>query len=212
MFGLPKKDSKNSEGGERAIPAATFIHELLQQNGAKQDFDGVALHPYSHGLDFVKKQATVMRNELRKSHDSAASLWITETGAASGGPKNSLNLGSKKAQAKRVTDTYKLFSEHRKDWKVKLVAWYSWEDVPGYQGQCFFCERTGWSTATATRSRRLTPTGAPPSRKRSSGRRSALGESHVSAPCWLVSVGQGEKQVDDPEADQDRDKDADEEL
>lgn len=139
MFGLP------GNGSVRSIAAPTFLRKLLKIPGAKSIFDGYALHPYSKSLKYVKKLVTASRSEMKRSGYGKAQLWITETGAASGGKPSSLNLGSKKAQAKRVTDTYKLFEKNRKAWNIKLVAWFAWQDSSG-EGECFFCKKAGLIT------------------------------------------------------------------
>jgi hypothetical protein len=144
MFGLP------GNGASKAIPASHFVRDLLKVGGAKKRFDGVALHPYSKTMKSIEEQVTVMRKQLVNSHYSDAELWITETGAASGGPKSPLNLGSKKAQAKRVSDTYKLFETNRKKWHVKLVAWFAWQDSHASDSFCFFCAKSGLVTESGT--------------------------------------------------------------
>lgn len=138
MFGTP-----GGGNPKRSVAAATFIHDLLTIDGAKELFDGYALHPYSGSLEFVKKQIEISRRELSKSGYPDASLWITEVGWASGGKKSGLNLGSERAQAQRVTDAYDLFEKHRVEWNLKLVAWFAWQDSHAADDFCFFCTKAG---------------------------------------------------------------------
>ncbi|CAN5400836.1 hypothetical protein BH10ACT11_BH10ACT11_02190 [soil metagenome] len=141
MFGTPGGDDPPDP--QHAIAAATFIDDLLKIKGAKSEFDGYALHPYSGSVDFVRKQVEIARRTLSRSGYPNASLWVSEVGWASGGKKSALNVGSEEAQAQRVTQVFKLFEEHRKDWNVHLVAWYAWEDSHASDDFCLFCAKAG---------------------------------------------------------------------
>ena len=141
MFGTP-----GGGHGNHAIAASDYLRKLYAIDGARKDFEGIALHPYSRSIKFVKKQVTLARSALRKAHDSKTDLWITEIGWASGGKPNPLNVGSKKAQAKRLTDSFKMFKHHRKQWNVRLVAWFAWQDSHASDSFCFFCSKSGLLT------------------------------------------------------------------
>jgi hypothetical protein len=140
MFGTP------AGGGGKAIAAADYLDRLYKIRGAKNDFDGIALHPYSRGVDFVERQVKIARRALKRAHDSSTDLWITEIGWASGGKPSSLNVGSQKAQADRLKEAYSLFEKNRKAWNVRLVAWFSFQDSPASDSFCFFCAKSGLLT------------------------------------------------------------------
>ena len=141
MFGTPG-------GGDpkRSIPAATYLHELLKNPEAKDDFDGIALHPYSPSIESVREQVEIARQEMEDSGDPDVSLWVTEIGWSSGKDDNPLNVGSEKAQAERVTDVYRLLAENRDEWNVELVAWFAWQDSHASDAFCFFCAKAGLTT------------------------------------------------------------------
>jgi hypothetical protein len=141
MFGTP-----GGGNPEHSIPAATFLHSLLQIDGAESEFDGIALHPYSPSISSVREQVEIARSELQRSGYPQASLWITEVGWSSGNDDNPLNVGSEKAQAQRVSDVYRLFAEHREEWDVKIVAWFAWQDSHASDEFCFFCAEAGLIT------------------------------------------------------------------
>jgi hypothetical protein len=141
MFGTP-----GGGNPKHSIPAATFLHSLLAIDGAKDDFDGFALHPYSSSVASVREQVEIARREMSDSGDPDVSLWITEVGWSSGHEDNPLNVGSEAAQAQRVAQVYHLFEEHREEWNVRLVAWFAWEDSHASDDFCFFCAKAGLTT------------------------------------------------------------------
>lgn len=140
-FGLP-----GGGKGNHSIATADFLRKLYRVPGIKRKFNGIGLHPYSRTIRFVKRQVTVARQALRKAHDSSADIWITELGWASGGPESGLNVGSKRAQAKRVTEAYNLFKRHRRSWNIRAVMWFAWQDAKAGDSECFFCQKAGLTT------------------------------------------------------------------
>ncbi|CAN5554147.1 hypothetical protein BH10ACT11_BH10ACT11_05660 [soil metagenome] len=142
MFGTP-----GGGKGNHSLSTAEFLHKLYRVGGIKRQFNGIALHPYSKTVRFVKKQVDYARDALRDAHDLSADLWITEIGWASGGRKSALNVGSKRAQAKKVTEAYKTFERNRRAWNVRGVFWYAWQDSNAANDICFFCAKAGLTTA-----------------------------------------------------------------
>jgi hypothetical protein len=141
MFGTP-----GGGKGHHSLSTAEFLHKLYKVRGIKGQFDGIALHPYSGTVRFVKKQVDYARDALRDANDLSADLWVTEVGWASGGRKSALNVGSKKAQAKRVTQVYKAFEHKRRAWNVRAVMWFAWQDSNASNAICFFCSKAGLTT------------------------------------------------------------------
>ncbi len=137
MFGTPL-------GGRKpGLSAWDFLGRLYEQKGAKQDFDGVAPHPYAAKLSKVLAQIDLIRDEMTAAGDGAAELWITELGWASGGPPNPLNRGPA-GQANRLTQAYQYFLDHRKALNISNVTWYSWRDSSStVAGFCEWCPRSG---------------------------------------------------------------------
>jgi hypothetical protein len=139
MFGTPL-------GGRKpGISAWRFLEGLYDVKGAKKDFDGVAPHPYAAKLKKVKAQVNLIRDEMRKGGDRNATLWITELGWGSGGPKNPLNRGPK-GQASRLRQAFKFFKRKRKSWNVSTVVWYSWQDNLNDPELCVWCPQSGLLT------------------------------------------------------------------
>ena len=87
MFGTPLGGPK---AGDRRLG---LPRQLYRQQGAKQDFDGVAPHPYAAKFANVRPRSTLLRDEMADAGDERAELWITELGWASGGAPQPLNRG-----------------------------------------------------------------------------------------------------------------------
>lgn len=137
MFYSPRQGQKPS------LFADTYLRKLYAIKGAKKRFDGVAAHPYGSSLDNVRTQVELLRDEMKKAGDRNASMWVTEAGWASGGPKHPLNKG-KAGQAKQLKGMFKMFARKRRAWKIETVAWYSWRDNPASgTGLCEWCPFSG---------------------------------------------------------------------
>jgi hypothetical protein len=141
MFATPGGGTQAS-----AIPSTEFLRKLYRRKHIKRAFAGIAIHPYAHSLKYVKRQVVDARDVLKKVHDKRTGLWISELGWASGGPRNPLNLKSKKAQARKLRSAYKLFLRNRKRWHVQETAWFAWRDNPATSAFCSFCAKSGLLT------------------------------------------------------------------
>jgi hypothetical protein len=141
MFGTPL-------GGRKpGISAWEFLERLYDVKGAKNDFDGVAPHPYAAKLKKVRAQIDLLREEMRAGGDRNAELWVTELGWGSGGPRNPLNRGLK-GQASRLRQAFKFFARKRRSWNVSTVVWYSWQDNLDDPSLCVWCPESGLLTAS----------------------------------------------------------------
>jgi polysaccharide biosynthesis protein PslG len=114
-------------GGEPpAITSDEFLRELYEIPGIERHFDGVAVHPYAAQLPKVTDQLELLRDEIERAGDDAT-LWVTETGWSSGTGENPLDRGPE-GQAERLTEAYDLLTEHRREWDLQAVFWFSWRD------------------------------------------------------------------------------------
>jgi polysaccharide biosynthesis protein PslG len=137
MFGTPL--------GKRKFATWKFLESLYDVKGAKNDFDGVAPHPYAARLKKVRAQVDLIRDEMRKAGDRNAELWVTELGWGSGGPENPLNRGLR-GQATRLKQAFEFFARKRRAWNVTTVVWYSWQDNLDDPSLCVWCPQSGLLT------------------------------------------------------------------
>ena len=121
MFGTPP------DAGESADNAWAYLRGMYEAEGARDLFDGVASHPYAANMGKVESQVELLHDEIVRAEDSGAGLWVTELGWASSGPDHPLNRGPE-GQAERLTEAFDLLLDHREDWNVESVIWYSWRD------------------------------------------------------------------------------------
>jgi hypothetical protein len=135
MFGTPP------DAGESADTAWQYLRALYETEGAQELFDGVASHPYAANLAKVESQLELLRDEIVRAEDPDAGLWVTELGWASSGPDHPLNRGPE-GQAERLTEAFELLLEHRADWNVEGVTWYSWRDFTD-PAPCDWCGGSG---------------------------------------------------------------------
>ena len=135
MFGTPLK------GKPPAIKAWTFLRDLYGIDGARDAFDGVAVHPYAAHVGKIEAQVSQMRDEITAASDDA-SMWITEVGASSATGSNPLDRGPE-GQADQLREAFDFFVAKRQEWNIKAVTWYSWRDTPATAGQCDWCAASG---------------------------------------------------------------------
>jgi hypothetical protein len=140
MFGTPR------HGAPPSITAWDFIAKLYKIKGARNDFDGVGLHPYGSSMRKVIYQVDNFRAEIEKARDNSVDLWITEIGWASSGVTDPLVRGAK-GQAKRLKEAFNYFLDNRREFNVKAVVWYSWRDrVDPEDTPCTWCAGSGLVT------------------------------------------------------------------
>jgi len=135
------------QGTGSAMFSDDYLRRLYNIKGARKHFDAIAPHPYASRLRDVKFQVKVLRKEMRKAGDRKSSIWVTEVGWASGGPKHPLIKG-RRGQADRLRGVYRLFLKKRRAWNIETVAWFSWRDDPNPSaGVCDWCPLSGLMTA-----------------------------------------------------------------
>jgi hypothetical protein len=135
MFGFPQ-DKKKS------INAKPYLKKLYKQRGAKNNIDGVSIHPYDGKLKGVKKQVNSARRVMNKAGDRKAGIVIGEFGWSSGGRKNNEFVKSKKGQAKLLKKAHNLFLNKRRKWKISSIYWFTYKDYDS-GSFCLWCAKAG---------------------------------------------------------------------
>ncbi len=139
MFGTPFK------GEPPALTAPDFLRQLYAIDGARDNFDDVAAHPYAPRKVKIEQQVTLLRDEIAAADDDAG-LWITEVGASSDDGAECtepcpLERGPE-GQAELLSEAFEFFLEQRQEWKIQGVTWYSWRDTSD-PTQCDWCPGSG---------------------------------------------------------------------
>ena len=132
-------------GSRKAIPGSEYLADLYDVRGVKDDFDGVAPHPYGATIAKVSQQVKTYRKVMKQAGDGGALMYVTEVGAGSASGGNSLNRG-KKGQASLLTDIFKYFAKKRNSFNVATVNWFSWQDIT--ESICSWCSTSGLLTKT----------------------------------------------------------------
>lgn len=130
-------------GVKTAIAGSSYLRRFYGVKGAKATFDGVAAHPYGAKLSRVREQVELIREVMRRGHDSAADLWVTEIGWGSARGSNPLNRGPR-GQAQRLAQAYRYFAANRRRLNVRSVSWFSWQDSA--TSICAWCATSGLFT------------------------------------------------------------------
>jgi Glycosyl hydrolase catalytic core len=130
-----------TNGSNGAIGADDFLRQLYAIDDARDDFDGVATHPYAHDVAKIEAQVRLLHDEITRADDDA-SLWVTEVGASSADGANSLELGEE-GQADLLRDAFNFFLSKRAEWKIQSVIWYSWRDTSADPPVCDWCANSG---------------------------------------------------------------------
>jgi hypothetical protein len=115
------------------------IQQLYARGAIRGYFDVVAMHPYTTKPINVVRIGKLVRKVLKRHGDGRLPLWITELGfPASKGrakSKNSLQTTPKQA-SRRLTRTYDLLAQRRRQLKLARVYWYTWASP--YSGNAIF--------------------------------------------------------------------------
>jgi hypothetical protein len=152
MFGTPK-------GFRRPGVTAWSYLKLLYRDGARKDFDAVALHPYSPTLTGMRYQIGKVRAIMGANHDPRTPILITELGWGSGAGTHHAQTGSRgeafvvtpAQQARKLTASFRLLTARRARWRIGGVFWFSWRDPANPPpGLCAFCYSSGLYDANGT--------------------------------------------------------------
>ena len=135
MFGTPFK------GKPPALSAPDFLRQLYAIDGAREQFDAVAAHPYAAHEGKIELQVRLLHDEIERADDDAG-LWITEVGASSADGPNPLDRGARRDRPQQLTDAFTFFLNRRRAWNIEGVTWYSWRDTSD-PNQCDWCPGSG---------------------------------------------------------------------
>ena len=150
MFGTPPGGSNST---------AWRYLDRLYDAGAGAHFDAMALHPYSPNLRGISYQLTKVRKVMEDHGDSSTPTLITEIGWGSGGGEQAAGTGgrgqvfvvSPQQQARNLTSSFELLTQHRSTWRIGGVYWFSWKDPENPPpGLCAFCYTSGLYEADGT--------------------------------------------------------------
>ncbi|MGE5527163.1 MAG: glycosyl hydrolase [Methanosarcina sp.] len=124
--------------------ASYFLDQMYKKTpGIKSRFDGVALHPYTGNWQYLTPEIEEVRTVLRKDHDAAKGLWITELGWSSGPPQsdgsNSFAKGPA-GQVRQLKGAFSLLKRKQRAWRIQRVYWFSVDDA---KEVCNFCDGSG---------------------------------------------------------------------
>jgi hypothetical protein len=137
LFGEP------TAKGKRGMPAAKFLGAVYKA-GAKQLFDGIALHPYAVDAETLEELVEGIHEVTVKNHDRVP-LYITEMGWGSQNDFNQVAFEQGvQGQVKQLKAAYGYLLENRNRLDLKQVYWFSWKDL---KGSCNFCDSVGFFRA-----------------------------------------------------------------
>jgi hypothetical protein len=135
FFGEP------TAGGNRGVPAATFLSRLYRYPGIKSRFDGVSLHPYAVDSEELEKLVEEFHEVQVENHDRPA-FYITEMGWGSQNNfKHDAFEQGPAGQSQELRASYEYLMTNARRLNLKGVYWFSWKDV---KGSCDFCDSVGF--------------------------------------------------------------------
>lgn len=132
LFGRPLQIPPNIASGD-------FVNRLYRARRVKRYFDGIGLHPYVADARAMGAQLKNLRRIMRRHHDGATPLYVTELGwgSASGPTRWQRGLYG---QAHQLDKAFAMLSANRLRWRVGGVWWFTWTDEGG---TCSFCGSAG---------------------------------------------------------------------
>jgi hypothetical protein len=120
-----------------------FLRRLYRVPGAKRDFDLVAIHPYSVSVANMAAQIRITREVMARAGDDATPLLVSELGVASVGSLPSAFVKGPAGQARFLRLAYGLLLAERHRWRIAGIDWFTWQDIPGPDLHCAFCQGAG---------------------------------------------------------------------
>jgi hypothetical protein len=114
------------------IPLTKYIRGLYQA-GAGGNFNTIAVNPYATTAGGVVHFLRQVRSLMNREGDGSSSIRATELGwanSASGAPED----GTSGQQAARIGQALRALATARQSLKLAGVIYYSWRDLPVYQG------------------------------------------------------------------------------
>jgi len=136
LFGRPLQIPPNIASGD-------FLQRMYRARRVKQYFDGVALHPYVSDARAMASQLRKLRRIMRRHHDGATPLYVTELGWGSDDGPTRWQRGLD-GQANQLDKAFGILSANRLRWRISGVWWFTWTHEGG---SCVFCGSAGLLTA-----------------------------------------------------------------
>jgi hypothetical protein len=135
MFGNPQTHD--------AMRAPEFLDRLYAVPGARESFDGVAVHPYAPDIAGVERQIIDVRRVLAENGASETPIWITEIGWGTSPTGEGRLVDTVDGQAKRLVESFSLLRDNRERWNIAGTLWFSWRDTGSAQVVCQWCHTSG---------------------------------------------------------------------
>jgi Glycosyl hydrolase catalytic core len=126
--------------------AWTFLRNLYQIPGTRDDFDAAALHPYACNLDQVRQVIGPFRATMKDYADGDTPLWLTELAWGSGPADRFCKSKGLVGQQQLLSSSFRLILQNREAWNVERLFWFLWRDPePGspYSHLCSICGTAG---------------------------------------------------------------------
>lgn len=119
------------------LPNESWIAlRAVYKAGGRGSFDAVALHPYTGRPRNVIRLIEFARREMRRYHDGARPVWLTELSwPASQGKTGGVPgfVTDEQGQASRLKLALSLLAKERRRLRIAKVVWYTWISVEGSQ-------------------------------------------------------------------------------
>jgi hypothetical protein len=92
----------------------------------------------------MKYQISRARRIMDRNGDRDATIWITEVGWATDGPRKWPLVTTERGQAKLLKKAFSLLVKRRKRYGIRRVIWFSWRDF--VDRDCDWCGAAGLLT------------------------------------------------------------------
>ena len=120
------------EQGKNGMLSTRFLRQFYSVKGIRRSFNAVAIHPYAVNHRGVKGYLIRLRDTLRDLGDARRSVWITEVGWATSGPRDAFTVTTERGQAKRLRNTFEMIKANRRRFNIGTVQWFRWRDAAPY--------------------------------------------------------------------------------
>ena len=123
------------------IPFSKFLAGMYRA-GARAAFSTLAIHPYARTHDGVVAAVAAARRMMNRQRHSRGSIWVTEVGWATDGPRSSFRVGER-GQATRIRGTLLGLARERRRLRLRGVVYYAWKDSRVPEDRDYFGLHTG---------------------------------------------------------------------
>lgn len=120
-----------------------YLRRLYRVPGVEDDFDFVAVHPYSIRVGNTIGQVRLAHEAIEAAGDGATPILITELGVASSGTIPSAFVRGEAGQAEYLRDAFAALLAKRRAWHIAGVDWFTWRDGAEPDIHCGFCQGAG---------------------------------------------------------------------